>query len=123
MTSIEPAKRSYKDMLETLIEPVKPAVYEEKQVTYEEWCKIYEDSRIVRKELTKEDIAKQNLIDDTLEYFIDIAETLKDEYNFNGFLNKLNYTELMNVCIKNMKVSEIDESESEDDENNDIIFD
>ncbi len=110
-------------MLETLIEPVKPAVYEEKQVTYEEWCKIYEDSRIVRKELTKEDIAKQNLIDDTLEYFIDIAETLKDEYNFNGFLNKLNYTELMNVCIKNMKVSEIDESESEDDENNDIIFD
>lgn len=70
-----------------------------------------------------EDIVKNNYIDDHLEQFIDLCEILKDTYSNNGFLNNIKYTDISNICIKNMIIREIIDTDSEEEEsNNDVII-
>lgn len=124
MTSIfknQETKLSYKDILETFNEQVIEKPKEEVHLTYDEWIKIDNIKKNIK--MKNEDIVKNNYIDDHLEQFIDLCEILKDTYSNNGFLNNIKYTDISNICIKNMIIREIIDTDSEEEEsNNDIII-
>lgn len=121
-----PIKLSYKDILETFEHVVEKPKEEEIHITYEEWINHMSNKRLNNENNIKKssDIAKNNYINDHLEQFIDMCEVLKDRYISNGFLNRVEYIDIANLCVKNMVINEINESASdEDDSMNDNIDD
>jgi len=116
------SKPSYRDIIEKVQEVLPEQNKEEKRITYEEWSKIFDESQIIKKVYTKESIIKNNFIDDHLDQFINMTEILKEKNNFFGFFNSLRYYDIMNMCIKNMHIDEIQETDSDDEETGIIEF-
>lgn len=114
------SKMSYRDIIEKL-QDLPEKIKEEKRVTYEEWIKIFNESKKIKKVYTRESIINNNFIDDHLDQFMNITEILKEKNNFFGFFNNMEYYDIMNMCIKNMHIDEIKESEHEDDDETGII--
>lgn len=123
MTSVLQTKPSYKDILETFSEQVVEKPKEERHLTYDEWKYMMNEKKMTERIITKMEITQNNFIDEHLEQFINLCEVLKSNYNDFGYMNRMNYMDLANICVKNMNIVEIEDSESEDDESNDINID
>jgi hypothetical protein len=107
--------KSFKDLIKKT-QNTYPQINCEKQYTYEEFNKIQNE--------TKEDIILQEKYSQTIHSFMDEQTTIicnylnliKDENNIKGFLNDMNYTDIMNIVMNNISVNEISVGDDENDQ-------
>jgi len=96
-----------------------------KKYSYDDINILYENSKekkYIRKDKLTYDFLNENIID-----IYNLLNDLKDQFNLEGFINKLNYNDIFDIIYRNIYIEEViienDENDIiEDNDNNDEIF-